>query len=181
MTTLRIITLYALLAIIVVATGAQAQEKQPEITEKQFWRASLLFMEDPLGESAKEYAKAILVFTSQTPKAAVFLGEEEMRWVGKDDQRGLLLFTAYIAGNTQSQLRSGVKRNDRYAGLLHLFHVYRGLQERDKEFKIAEVEELLKLHREGQLVKHLLDLEAKKPTKLTPEDEEALRKLREIK
>ncbi len=30
-------------------------------------------------------------------------------------------------------------------------------------------------------MKHLLDLEAKKPSKLTPEDEEAIRKLREKK
>jgi hypothetical protein len=77
--------------------------------------------------------------------------------------------------------RPQVKRNDRYAGLLALFCVHRTLQAKDREFKIAAVDELLKLHRQDRLIKHLLQLEEKKPTKLTPEDEEAIRKLREGK
>ena len=40
------------------------------------------------------------------------------------------------------------------------------LQAADKEFKIAAVEELLKLHSDDKLLKHVLELEAKKSTKI---------------
>jgi len=160
---------------------APAQEKGSEITDKDFARIALLFLEDPVGPKAKDYAKILVVYTIETPKAAVFLGKDEIAWFGKDDERSLLLYAAYSAGNTQAQLHTGIKRNDRYSGLLYLFRVYRSLQERDKNFKNPEVEKLMKLHREDQLFKFLLDLEAKSPTKLTPEQEEALKKLREKK
>ena len=56
----------------------------------------------------------------------------------------LLLLAAYAAGNTRSQLLSGVRQNDRYSGLITLFAVYRQLQEKDKDFKVAPVDELMK-------------------------------------
>lgn len=159
-----------------LALNSFADDK-PELTEKQFRRASAMLLEDPLADGAGDLAKLALVFVMQTPKAGVMLGEEEMKWIGKDDKRSLLLFGAYLAGNAQSQLNSGVKRNDRYSGLLSLFQVYRQLQAKDKDFKIADVDELLKLHKEDKLVAHLIELEKKKPTKLTPEQEEEIRKL----
>jgi hypothetical protein len=170
----------------VTAWLAEAGDEIPAIDETQFRRLSVALLENPLDEKSPDAARTIIVFTIQTPKAAVFLGTEELSWFGitdvkKDDPRSLLLTAAYAAGNSQSQFSSGVKRNDRYSGLLYLFEVYRRLQTRDGEFKIPAVEELLKLHKEDRLVKHLLELEEKKPTKLTPEAEEALRKLREKK
>jgi hypothetical protein len=171
----------ALLVVVLTPAVVPAADNKPMVSEKQFRRAAARLLEDPLSDESRELAKAVLVFTMETPDAAVFLGQEELQWTGKEDKRSLLLLAAYLAGNVESQLNSGVKRNDRYAGLLALFRVYRALQAKDKEFKIAAVDELLKLHRQDQLVKHLLQLEQKKPTKLTPEDEEAIRKLREGK
>ena len=91
----------------------------------------------------------------------------------KEDDRSLLLFAAYVGGNTRSQLLSGVKQNDRYSGLVTLFAVYRRLQAKDKEYRIAEVDHLRKLHEGGKLLAHLVELERKMPTKLSPEAEKA--------
>jgi hypothetical protein len=138
------------------------QKKEPEVTEKEFRQANFLLMEDPLGKNAREHAKTVLVFTMQTPKAEVVLGKEELKWLGdKEDKRSTLLFAAYTAGNTLSQLDSGVKRNDPYPGLLQLFRVYRVLHERDKNYRIDEVERLLKLHQEGRLLQQLAQKEKK--------------------
>jgi hypothetical protein len=156
---------------------ATADEKQAGLTPLQFRVASMRLLEDPLHQDAPEMARAILIFVIQTPDAAVVLGDAELKWIKKEDKRGLLLFAAYMAGNAQSQLHSGIKRNDRYSGLLYLFQVYRRLQAKDKEFRIAEVEDLLKLHREDKLTAHLSEIEKKQPSKLTPEQEEEVRKL----
>jgi len=156
-----------------------AEEKKDDLlTDQQFGRALTMFLEDPLHEKGPELAKVLIIFTMQTPKAAVMLGESEMKWIGKkDDKRGLLLFAAYLGGNTRSQLLSGVKQNDRYSGLVTLFAVYQRLQGKDKEFKIAEVDELRKLHADGKLLAHVVEMEKKMPTKLSPDDEKALKDL----
>jgi hypothetical protein len=166
-------------AVLLVGDGGRAGEKKGEsLTDQQFGRMLTVFLEDPLHEKGKDVAKALVVFTLQTPKAAVMLGEPEMKWMGKKgDDRSLLLFAAYVGGNTQAQLLTGVKQNDRYSGLVALFAVYRRLQAKDRDYKIAEVEELRKLHADGKLLGHLVELEKKTPTKLRPEDEKALKEL----
>ncbi len=149
--------------------GAKAEKIRPAkataVSEAQFQRASQALLEEPLNQVAKEHIKTIMTFTAQTPKAAVVIGDEEMKWFGKDDERQGLLMAAFLAGNVQSQLNSGVVRNDRYSGLLSLFKVYRALRAKDKDFKIAAVDEALKLHSEDKLLRHVLELEAKSPTK----------------
>jgi hypothetical protein len=159
------------------ATVALAEDRKPALSEKQFRRASLALLEGPLGESAEDLARLIAIYVIQTPDAAVVLGQEEMKWAGKDKKRRWLLLAAYLAGNAQSQLNSGIKRNDRYSGLLSLFKVYRQVRAKEKKFRIDEVEQLLKMHKEDRLVGHLVELEKKKPTKLSAKDEEEIRKL----
>jgi hypothetical protein len=152
--------------------------KDKGLTDQQFDRLLAAFLEDPLQEKGKDIARALVVHTMRTPKAAVVLGEAELKWLGKkDDGRGLLLFAAYLGGNTRAQLLSGVKQNDRYSGLVALFAVYRRLQARDKGYKIPAVEELRRLHREGKLLAHLAEMERKMPTRLSPEDAKAIQEL----
>jgi hypothetical protein len=178
MTSFRLFVLGALLATL---PGAAARGDDPKVelpSDAQFGRMMTVLLEDPFHDKAQELAKAIVVFTMATPKATVMLGEEELTWIGKkSDDRSLLLFAAFAGGNTHAQLLTGVKQNDRYSGLIALFGVYRRLQEKDKDFKVAEVEALLKLHSEGKLLAHLLKMEEKKPTRLTPEQEAELKKL----
>jgi hypothetical protein len=174
--------LCALLTVPVTFASAPARadekEKPGAPSDRDFDRLLTVFLDDPLHEKAKDMARAVVLFTLETPKAAVVLGEPELKWIGKrDDDRSLLLFAAYTGGNTRSQLLSGVKQNDRFSGLVALFAVYRKLQEKDKDFKIDEVEALRKLHRDGKLLEHLVELEKKAPTKLGPEAEKALKEL----
>jgi hypothetical protein len=168
-----------ILCVVFTSVPLQAQkERKTEVSEKQFRHLCLALLDDPLSDSAAENVKLIILFVIDSPKVAVFYGAEEMKWIGDDKVRSNVLLAAYSAGNAQAQLLSGVKRNDRYSGLLSLFHVYRALRAQDKDFRIPEVEDLLELHKKDQLVKHLQLLEEKKPTKLTAEQEEAIRKLR---
>jgi hypothetical protein len=167
---------------LVSSQPARADDKPGEgLTDQEFGRLLSMFLDDPLHEKGKAVAKGLVVFTLQTPDAAVVLGEPEMKWVGKAGDRSTLLFAAYVAGNTRAQLLTGVKQNDRYSGLMALFAVYRRLQEKDAGFKIDEVETLRKLHREGKLLEHLAELEKKAPTKLTPEAEKSLKELLNLK
>ncbi len=168
--------------VVLAATNAHAEEKKgPTISDKTFRRASFLLLDDPLSKTARDSARLILLYTLQKPNAAVGLSRQELRWIGKGDQRSLLLLAAYAAGDVGSQLNSGVKRNDRYSGLLCLFRVYRALREKEESFKVSEVEDLLQLHQEGKLVNHLQKLEEKTPTKLSPAEEQVIRKLMERK
>ncbi len=158
---------------------AQKERQSPKITEQVFRQTSSLYLNDPSSKSARDWARLILLYALDTPNAAVVLGREEWRWAGMDTRNphSLHLLAAYEAGNIQSQLNSGVKRNDRYSGLLTLFRVYRVLQEQDKKFRVDAVESLLALHQEGKLVPHLQKLDEKKPTKLTPDEEQMIRNL----
>lgn len=178
MRSLLLFTLLTVLVLLVPASARADEKKSEELTDQQFNRLLTVFLEDPLHEKGKDIAKLLVVSTMQTPKAAVMLGEPELKWLGKkEDDRGLLLLAAYVSGNTRSQLLSGVKQNDRYSGLVTLFAVYQRLQDKDKDYKIAEVEELRKLHRDGKLLAHLVEMEKKAPTKLSPEDEKAIKEL----
>lgn len=173
-----------LLAVLLFAFGPAGHaddkdSKGPKISDQIVRQTSSLLVEDPLSRSARDWARLILLYVQQTSNAAVVLGREELRWadVDKDDPRSLLLLAAYAAGNIQSQLNSGVKRNDRYSGLLTLFRVYRALREQKAQFRIAAVDDLLALHKEGKLMPHLQKLDEKKQVRLTPAEEKALRNL----
>lgn len=180
----RTILLTLLLLAFGSAVGAgEKGRKGPEITDQIFRQTSSLLLGDPLNRSARDWARLILLYSQQTSNAAVILGKEESHWIGLDgnDPRSLLLLAAYSAGNIQSQLNSGIKRNDRYSGLLTLFRVYRALREQSKQFRIAAVDDLLTLHREAKLVPHLQKLDAAQSAKLTPAQEEAIRQLMRVR
>ena len=167
---------------IAFCSAVHADEKDrngPKISDKVFRQTSSLFLNDPSNRSARDWARLIMLYTLDRPNADVVLGREELSWAGidKEDARSLLLLAAYAAGNIQSQLNSGVKRNDRYSGVLTLFRVYRALREQDEKFEVSAVDNLLALHQEGKLVPHLQKLAERKPTKLTPVGEQAIRDL----
>jgi len=157
--------------------------KRPEITDKDFRQIAALLINDPLNRAAADRSRLIVLYSLQTQSAQFLLGTSEFSWfaVEKDPDRALLLLAGYLAGNIQSQLNSGVKRNDPYSGLLTLFQVYRALQKQDKRYVIAEVDDLLALHQEDKLVDHLRKFNDKRPTKIAPETETLLRKLIERK
>ena len=62
---------FGILLCVLSSAAVQAAEKKPELTEKQFGRLGVMLLEEPLGDSARDYAKGILIFAMQTRKAAV--------------------------------------------------------------------------------------------------------------
>lgn len=172
------------------SAGADDRKKSAvRISEESFRRISSTFLNEPLSKSAPDYSRLIMLFAlDSSDSTAVFFGGDEWSWTGldSDDSHALLLLAAYSSGNALSQLNSGVKRNDRYSGLLTLFRVYRVLQEnagqeKKKAFKITAVDKLLELHRQNKLLPYLQELDKKQPTKWTRAEEATVRKLMKIR
>lgn len=179
----KISLIVALFAVLASVYADEKDRKSPIISEKTFRQTSSLFLEDPLHSSARDWARLILLYSQQSSNAAVVLSKEELRWAGLDrgDPHSLLLLAAYSAGNIQSQLNSGVKRNDRYSGVLTLFRVYRALREKNERFRVSAVDDLLALHERDKLVPHLQKLDAKTPAKLTSGEQELIRRLMRVR
>lgn len=175
----RIVGLF-LLALVVSTVQADERKKSGvKISDKSFRKISSTFLNDPLSKSARDWARLIMLYTLDSPNATIVLGDDEWKWSGldRDDSRALLLLAAYSTGNIQSQFNSGVKRNDRYSGLLTLFHVYRELRDVDEKYKVAAVDELLALHQADKLLPYLRELEKNEPMKWAPAQEAAVRRL----
>ena len=184
MNTYRIVCLSVLLIGMVSAVGAEERKKPGvKVSDKSFRQIGSTFLNDPSNKSARDWSRLIMLYTLDSPNAVIVLGEDEWNWAGldKDDPRALLLLAAYSTGNMVSQLNSGVKRNDRYSGLIALFHVYRTLREADEKFKVAAVDELLALHDDDKLLPYLRELDKKKPTKWTREQAATVRRLTTIR
>jgi hypothetical protein len=94
--------------------------------------------------------------------------KDDMPWVGKKVKHGELLMIAYLAGSAGSQLDTGVFGHDPHSAWLGVFRLYRVLQRADRKYKVAEVEQLLDLHRKGKLMKHLVELQEKAAKKAPP-------------
>jgi hypothetical protein len=135
---------------------ARPNDKPEAGSAREFTLNLRQLTDDPTGPKAMELAKAVVLFAEKTDKAEVIIGKRELSWVGDLESRnGPVLMAAYIGGNTQAQLDSGHRGNDIYPGLLQLFRTYRALQEKDKNFKIEEVDKVLKLHMEGKLLQQV--------------------------
>ncbi|MHB1423209.1 MAG: hypothetical protein ACYC3I_08455 [Gemmataceae bacterium] len=176
----RTISLAVLLIAFGSARGAEKKkDKGLEISDKLFRQTSSLLLEDPLNRSNRDWSRLIMLYALNAPNADIVLGQQELRWAGveNNDPHALLLLAAYTAGNIQSQLNSGVKRNDRYSGLISLFRVYRALHQQNENFKVAAVDDLLTLHEKDKLVRHVQKLDEKKPEKRTPAAIAAIRRL----
>ncbi len=66
-----------------------------------------------------------------------------------------VFLAAFLAGSIRSQLDSGVKGNDAYAGMLQVFRVYRHLKAQKPDYQAAGIDKLLAIHRMGELAAHL--------------------------
>lgn len=184
MKTCRIACAILLLATIVSAEPAETAKKGVKISDKNFRQISTTFLNDPANKFAPSWSRLIVLYVLESKNVEVVLGREEWTWTGVESEHPYapLLLAGYTSGNILSQMNSGVKRNDRYSGMLTLFRVYRTLRETDEEFKpLDAVEQLLKLHRENKLLAHLQELDKKKPEKLSPADEAVIRKLIRIR
>ena len=65
-------TLLAAMALLVGSPARAGAQKDEGLTDQQFGRLLTMFLEDPLHEKGKDIARLMIVFTLQTPKAALY-------------------------------------------------------------------------------------------------------------
>jgi len=151
---------------LIAFSAVAAYAQNPGVSTDDVRKAIASFLTDPLKESAKDDAKKIVSFATGSPDVMVIMGPEEMGWLkenpkAKKDYAGLLL-TAFIAGNMQTQLELGEKRNEVYSGALQVMRTYREIRKKDPEFQSPAVEELFKKHRDGSLLKHIAEIQERR-------------------
>lgn len=151
--------------IAVASTDALAQGKPAVVTPKQFRQHSRAFMQDPFSKE-KKHERGIMLFAIQSKAVTVMLTKQDLPMFGTDAKYRGKLMAAFIAGNIESQLRTGVKRNNRYAGILHLLQMHRFIQKKDAKYRNAALDDILKLHKAGKLLAHVVALEKQSPTDL---------------
>ncbi len=180
----RIVCVMLSSALVVAGQAQEPKKGGVPITDKTFRQIGTTYLNDPANRFAANWSRLIVLYVLETKNFEVVLGKEEWTWTGLESEHphATLLLAGYVSGNLLSQMNSGVKRNDRYSGLLTLFRVYRTLRETDMEFKpIEAIDKLLKMHKENTLLTHLQELDKKKPEKLSPADEAILRNLIRIR
>src|SRR5262245_32152773 len=94
--------------------------------------ALAVFSEAPLGPQAREALADITNFADADASTEIVISKDVAPWVGDAHAAAHsdLLLGAFVAGNLRSQLDSGIKRSDPYAGLLQVFAVYRAIREK---------------------------------------------------
>lgn len=137
------------------ASAAPADKKKTTVDEAL--RAIQEFQADPLAALQRGVAKTIIDFAEASPAVMISFSKKVVPWIGKEtvDERRSVLLAAYIAGNTESQLRRGKKADDPLAGVLQAISTYRQLQQADPAFRMDELEALIILEQEGRLKEHL--------------------------
>jgi hypothetical protein len=117
-----------------------------------------LFRDDPLSEDGRGAAAIIVSFSDKSHDVVVRLSKKvfpvfDAPGVSKKETNALL--AAFIAGNLDSQLLRGVKKDDAYAGELQLIQTYRQLQKKNSKLKIPAIERMAEMEQRGELKRYL--------------------------
>jgi hypothetical protein len=138
------------------ASVAPPADKE-ETTADAALRAIQEFQADPLAAFQRGVPKTIVSFAKASPAVLVRFSDKVVPWItkGEMDDRKSILLTAFVAGNTESQLRRGKKEDDPVAGVLQAIATYRQLQQADPAYLLDELEALIVLEKEGRLKEHL--------------------------
>ena len=164
MSKLKIPGICALL-IALIAIGAQSEEAGKPIPPRMARRAITLFLDNPLSADAEAARELVERFAERNDTVLVITSADHTPWIDNEqdeqEEPAAVLLTAHIAGNVASQLDSGVRADDAYSGWIQVFRTYRFLKKRDKNLRVPAIEELLALHRNGQLMTYAIKLQEK--------------------
>jgi hypothetical protein len=132
-------------------------KEKTQITAEKALEAIREFQANPIAAMERGVAKTIINFAEASPAVLISFSKKVVPWLGteKTEERGSVLLAAFVAGNTESQLRRGKKEDDPVAGVLQVIATYRQLQQADPAFRMDEVEALIVLEQEGRLKEHL--------------------------
>ena len=128
-----------------------------KVTKAVAVKAIAEFREHPLSEEGRFAAGKVITFAEQSPDVTVHIANPLVPWLhdGIDERYRSLMLGAYIAGNVQSQLDHGAKKDDPYSGMLVVFEVYRQIKKADKGCHIPEIEKFMELDVKEELKVHL--------------------------
>ncbi len=135
-----------------------ADAADPVITKEIALKAIMIFRDDPLSEDGRAAAAIIITFVDKNHDVLVALNKKAFPVFdapGVSQKETSLLLAAFTAGNVDSQLLRGVRKDDAYAGDLQLIQTYRQLQKKNPRLKIAGVEKLAEMEQRGQLKAYL--------------------------
>jgi len=142
-------------AALTVSTAAPADLV---ITKEVALKAIGLFRDDPLSEDGRGAAAIIVTFVDKSHDVVVGLSKKvfpvfDAPGVSKNETNALM--AAFIAGNLDSQLLRGVKKDDPYAGDLQMIQTYRQLQQKNPKLKIPAIEKMAEMEQRGELKRYL--------------------------
>src|SRR5688572_13388333 len=140
------------------ATAPVATAADPVISKEVALQAITLLRNDPLSEDGRAAAALILAFVDKSKEVVVALNKKVFPVFdapGVSQKEKSLLLAAFAAGNADSQLLRGVKRDDPYAGDLQLIETYRQLQKKNRKLRIPGIEKMAEMEQRGELKRSL--------------------------
>jgi hypothetical protein len=140
------------------ATLSMAAPAEPVITKEVALKAIGLFREDPLSEDGRAAAAILVMFVDRNHDVVVALSKKAFPVFGApgvSQKETSLLLAGFVAGNLDSQLLRGVKKDDAYAGDLQLIETYRQLQTKNRKLKIPAIEKMAEMAQRGELKRYL--------------------------
>jgi hypothetical protein len=138
-----------------LAAGAGWAGADKTVSRDEVLKAIAVFQADPSSRQGADAAGTIFAFAKTNDAVRISLSHAVAPWMKKNDApdadtRGMLL-AAYVAGNLNSQLKSGKSHDDVYAGWQQVLATYAKLLAINPAAKISEVEQLKDKEAEGRL------------------------------
>jgi hypothetical protein len=139
--------------------GPAHDSAAPEITQDVAIRAIIIFREsDPYSEEASGAAGVVFNFTDKkhdvvvkiSPRALPFAKSKNL-----SEKEFQILFGAFVVGNLNSQLLTGKREDDSYAGVLQLIETYQRMRRTHPRLHSDGIERLIELERKRQLKAYL--------------------------
>ena len=127
-------------SLMTAATGAVPKQT---ITHEMVLEAIRSFRANPVSPNAQTAARLVKEFAESSPDVMVTISKKAVPLINSFEipiSESGPLTAAFVVGNVRSQLLTGKKTNDSYAGGLQVIETYRQLQRRNSKLRIDGIE-----------------------------------------
>jgi len=125
------------------------------VTKAQALKAIDVFQKDPTSKEGFAAASTFMTFASKSPSVHISISKAVVPWKkdkdASDADTRKILLAAYVAGNLESQLKSGHAVDDVYAGWEQVLMTYTQLLHINSAAKVSEVDDLRVKDEHGEL------------------------------
>jgi hypothetical protein len=135
---------------------AEPAAPEPSAAHRDMIVAIEGYLADPAGTPEAVRAR-IVGFAIESTAVQIHIDEHVVPFMDENDIDEELrnhLLAGFIAGNTATQLRVGVKRDDIHAGLAGALQVYRQVRAARPDLRSPSMDHLAELETRGQLKSH---------------------------